>query len=282
MSISKVILNGTTLIDATTATAAASDITSPKTAMLADGVMTTGTGSGGGYSEEDINMLVSGSLSGDLIYTATSIGRAFANTTGSFSLSFPNATSIKNVAYLMESCGASSVSFPELNVTVNGNFLKGCSAVVIFAPQITINDAFAQNSSNLETVVIGSFGTRFQQLNNCPKLKTVDASYSTGKIDNTFQSGCSNLDTFILRGSSILQLYTVTSFDSTKFKSGGTGGIIYIPESLYNHLGDGTSSDYKAATNWSVIDGYGTITWAKIEGSYYETHYADGTEIPTT
>ena len=35
-------------MDATPATAAAADITSPKTAMLADGVMTTGTGSGGG------------------------------------------------------------------------------------------------------------------------------------------------------------------------------------------------------------------------------------------
>ena len=35
-------------MDATTATAAAADILSPKTAMLADGVMTTGTGSGGG------------------------------------------------------------------------------------------------------------------------------------------------------------------------------------------------------------------------------------------
>lgn len=37
-------------MDATTATAAAADITSPKTAMLADGVVTTGTGTGGGGS----------------------------------------------------------------------------------------------------------------------------------------------------------------------------------------------------------------------------------------
>lgn len=50
MAISKVVLNGTTLMDATTATAAAEDITAPKTAMLADGVMTTGTGTGGGSS----------------------------------------------------------------------------------------------------------------------------------------------------------------------------------------------------------------------------------------
>lgn len=53
MAISKVIYKsspsaqGVTWMDATSATAAASDIIAPKTAMLADGVMTEGTGSGG-------------------------------------------------------------------------------------------------------------------------------------------------------------------------------------------------------------------------------------------
>lgn len=54
MPISKVIFKASSSatpevwMDSTTATAAAEDITAPKTAMLADGVMTTGTGSGGG------------------------------------------------------------------------------------------------------------------------------------------------------------------------------------------------------------------------------------------
>ena len=54
MAISKIIYKtspndtGTVWMDATPATATASDITAPKTAMLADGVLTTGTGSGGG------------------------------------------------------------------------------------------------------------------------------------------------------------------------------------------------------------------------------------------
>ena len=53
MAISKVVYKSSpsatpvTWMDATSATAAASDITAPKTAMLADGVMTTGTGSSG-------------------------------------------------------------------------------------------------------------------------------------------------------------------------------------------------------------------------------------------
>lgn len=54
MAISKVIYktsaqdSGTVWMDSTSATASAADITAPKTAMLADGVVTTGTGSGGG------------------------------------------------------------------------------------------------------------------------------------------------------------------------------------------------------------------------------------------
>lgn len=54
MPISKVIFKASSSatpevwMDSTTATAIAEDITAPKTAMLADGVMTTGTGSGGG------------------------------------------------------------------------------------------------------------------------------------------------------------------------------------------------------------------------------------------
>lgn len=53
MAISKVVYKSSssatpvTWMDATSATASASDITSPKTAMLANGVMTTGTGGGG-------------------------------------------------------------------------------------------------------------------------------------------------------------------------------------------------------------------------------------------
>lgn len=44
MAISKVVLNGTTLMDATTATATAEDIIAPKTALIATGEMAVGTG----------------------------------------------------------------------------------------------------------------------------------------------------------------------------------------------------------------------------------------------
>lgn len=96
---------------------------------------------------------------------------------------------------------------------------------------------------------------------------------------NNTLKGCSSLNTLILRKTSISAMSNINTLAGTPFASGGTGGTIYIPKSLYDHLGDGTSSDYKAATNWSTYEGYGTITWAKIEGSIYENAYADGTSI---
>ena len=105
-----------------------------------------------------------------------------------------------------------------------------------------------------------------------------DADISGTQVyGNTF-SGCSALTTLVLRGGK-KSLQNINAFNNTPFKSGGTGGTIYIPKALYDHLGDGTSNDYKATTNWSTINGYGTITWAKIEGSVYETQYVDGTPI---
>lgn len=67
MAISKVIYKSSPLatpetwIDATPATAAAADIVAPKTAMLADGVLTTGTGSGGSGGASN---LVKGTFTG--------------------------------------------------------------------------------------------------------------------------------------------------------------------------------------------------------------------------
>lgn len=105
---------------------------------------------------------------------------------------------------------------------------------------------------------------------------------NTEKLTQLVLASNTNMTVVVLRrDSSPVVLNNVSCFNSTPFASGGAGGTIYIPKALYDHLGDGTADDYKAATNWSTVDGYGTITWAKIEGSIYETKYADGTTIPT-
>ena len=168
---------------------------------------------------------------------------------------------------------------------------KNITSVNAICTQYTSNatgTGWFYGCTGLETAVIqSSDGVRLgnEIFRNCTSLQAIDLRTASGHgiqfAQNVF-NGCSSLTTLILRGDTIYPLWGGTgNLTGTPFASGGTGGIIYIPKSLYDHLGDGTSNDYKNATNWSVVDAYGTITWAKIEGSYYETHYADGTEIPS-
>lgn len=172
----------------------------------------------------------------------------------------------------------------------------------VVLPNVTTLDNYAFSSTHIKTqyfplvTSVGQYAfqscTKIQYMvlplaasipNNCftsdSLLEGVDFGAASSIGSNCFR-GCAVLDVVVLRKSNaICTLGGSDSFANTPFKSGGTGGTIYIPEALYNHLGDNTSLDYKAATNWSVYDAYGTITWAKIEGSYYETHYVDGTSI---
>lgn len=101
------------------------------------------------------------------------------------------------------------------------------------------------------------------------KLELCDLGEATSIGASAFYN-CSKLSVLILRRSSICTLGNISAFGGSPFKSGGTGGDIYIPKVLYDHLGDGTSYDYQSVANWSTVYGYGTITWHPIEGSIYE------------
>lgn len=102
----------------------------------------------------------------------------------------------------------------------------------------------------------------------CTALVLADLGFVNAIQSNAF-SGATKISTIILRSTSVVSLANVLAFTNTPFKSGGTGGTIYIPKVLYDQLGTGTN-DYESASNWSTVNGYGTITWAKIEGSEFE------------
>ena len=147
-----------------------------------------------------------------------------------------------------------------------------------------VTDYSVSSCAALETIVIEGtilkLGTSALRGNSI--LATVDIENMTGQwgqhiLNNAFLS--SSLNKLILRQTTIANLQSVTALAGTAFASGGAGGTIYIPKALYDELGTGSSLDYKAATNWSTLDGYGTITWAQIEGSQYENYFADGTPI---
>lgn len=79
---------------------------------------------------------------------------------------------------------------------------------------------------------------------------------------DTFLNG--RYDVVILRKSSVV---TAENTNAIKQLTTANGTTIYVPQALL--------STYPTSTNWSSD----TRTYAAIEGSYYETHYADGTLI---
>lgn len=314
--------NGTVLIDISDTTAAASDVAAGKIFYTAAGVPTTGSAvmdSGGIVSVVDTTdvgggtirtisvdevALISTSITANGTYNAPSTA-AFNNVTvnvGSFTanqIAFGGMTgdivltesgTIKDAAFQNQT-SITSVRGDQVT-RINAYAFDGCTSLA-YATFPNVNHMYAvyafRNCTSLITACFPKLGTSpyvkyFDggTFYGCSSLTTADLNVVTNLSSNTF-NGCTHLTTLILRrADGVTAIGNTNSFTNTPFASGGSGGTIYIPKTLYDHLGDGTSSDYKAATNWSTVDGYGTITWAKIEGSYYETHYADGTTIPTS
>lgn len=253
MAVSKVRINGVTRIDATTATAVAEDITAPKTAMLANGEMTEGTGSGGDGGWTTDGLLDGSEPTGDLVTTIANIAdAALTKRTNVTSLTAPNATHVGSNAF--ESCtGLKKIVIGGNNATFGSYVVRYCSA---------LKEIHVPNAAS-------GFGFGGYGLQGCTALELIDYG-ATNTLAFNYLPACP-LHTIIIRKSNGLATLSANALNnSTAFQSGGTGGTVYIPETYYNHLGDGTSQDYKNATNWSVYDGYGTITWKKIEGSVYE------------
>lgn len=147
-----------------------------------------------------------------------------------------------------------------------------------------VSNRCVSETKNLTTIVfekpISTLYSRNLIFYNNQNLTIADLNTLCGGSGGADFQNCSRLTTIILRSMNLVPLRNTSVIaTNTPFKSGGTGGTIYIPKALYDELGTGSSLDYKAATNWSTVDGYGTITWAQIEGSIYETQYADGTPI---
>ena len=116
---------------------------------------------------------------------------------------------------------------------------------------------------------------------SCSKLKLVDWGVANLIRASVFNDNAALKVLILRRSTAITSLQNVNAFAGSTLASGGSGCTIYIPKALYDHLDDGTSLDYKAATNWSTIDGYGTITWAQLEGSIYEDPNGNWTEETT-
>lgn len=117
-----------------------------------------------------------------------------------------------------------------------------------------------------------------------PKATTINASafhstkMSSLDIRGTSIAGaafysCSNLTVVVLRNTSLVTLASGNAFTGTWFASDDASKptTLYVPSALI--------SAYQSATNWSTVLARAGKSIVAIEGSYYETHYADGTAI---
>lgn len=190
---------------------------------------------------------------------------------------------VKDYAFY-DASALTSVEFPGTLQSVGTNAFYGTAITSLHIYEVGTIGQYSAKLSSIKTIVIekltGNSPLAASAFRDMSELEKLDIGYAKRFGDGSgILVNSSNFTTIILRNTSVVPLGYVNVFNNSVFASGGTGGTIYIPKSLYDHLGDGTSNDYKAATNWSTVDGYGTITWAKIEGSAYDGYWADGTPI---
>ena len=192
-----------------------------------------------------------------------------------------------NVTYMgisaFTSCeNLEKISFPQLVSLVSGyvppfNKCPKLSEVHLPRLLLTTTDATFNACTSLAFIYLPS--TRVlptSTFNACSALETAIAPKLNNINGNNVFINCSNLKTLLIGDTRRASLGNVNSFSGTPFASGGSGGDIYIPKALYDHLGDGSNLDYLSEPRWNTLNGYGTIAWHPIEGSEYETYMPGG------
>ena len=172
-------------------------------------------------------------------------------------------TSLKNYSFL--DCSLlESISFPNLISLYAVQCFRNCTSLRM---------ACFPKLGGSQTQGIGYFYT--STFMGCTSLEIADLNVlgtSNRGLNVSEFSGCTSFNTLILRKSdAICPLGNINVFTNSPFDSGGTGGTLYVPSALI--------STYQSATNWSTILGYANNQILAIEGSIYETQYADGTPI---
>lgn len=265
--------------------------TSASLAFPADFISAIGNipSGGGGFSADEV---ATRDYSGAVQMTseATSIvDNAFKGATGLTSIAGPGVLSIEANAF--SGCrGLSSIDFPEVTrigpaSSSNSDIFafRDCSSLErVFLPKLlTINGRYTLgnmgSASHHVTIVLPKLTAMGSSaFRNCV-WAAIDLGPDLAELaDASIMPGQNFKSILILRRSSGI----VSALTSASINGLSNRTTVYIPKALYDHLGDGGSLDYKVATNWSAKAS--TVTWAQIEGSIYETQYADGTTIPTS
>ena len=249
------------------------------------GVTGSYEGSGGGITIDDLAQNISPSGSIILGNDVTTIGNyAFAGKPIT-SISGAGVTQFGQNSFLNTQIESlTDTNFPLVGSTANYRFIVRVGSTLKYLKFTSEKIALDNGTSAIrdqtglisaefpnaaKNVTAGYYATGQNFAYGDTSLQLIDLGFVRSIGNNSFYN-CSALNTIILRYSGALVSISSTSFSNSSLKSGGAGATVYIPKALYDHLGDNTSLDYQHASNWSTLNGYGTITWAKIEGSIYE------------
>lgn len=212
--------------------------------------------------------------------TRTSINAYVAyGRTGITSLSAPNATSIAD--YALYGCtGLTSVSLPVCTST-GAQSMRGCTnllSVSLPALQIIGGSTGSTSKTHLlsgctkltDVWMPKVYYFQGYEFAGCSALTGLDFPLLKTIKGNAFQN-CTNLTVLILRRSEAATVSNISSFSGTPFASSGTGGTLYVPQSLI--------STYQGASVWSTLLGYANNQIKAIEGSAYENYYYNGSPV---
>lgn len=209
-------------------------------------------------------------------------GRCFVNCSNLAFADFPNAIYIADRAF--QGCtNLTQINFPNVtSIGRNGtdaHCFEGCSNLsVLHFPKLTQALGVGPfwgigKSSAPATIVLPALTNSMNQAFRTSYFDKVDLGEGVSGLGNyAFYQGGNPTVVIFRNPSAIVSLSSTNSIFNLDANT-----TIYIKKALYDELGTGSSLDYKVATNWaSKAD---VVTWAQIEGSVYETQYADGTPI---
>lgn len=214
----------------------------------------------------DVNIT---SVRGDLV---TKINKeAFYGCTGLTSINFPALINVQNEAF--RSTAITELDLPLVTTTGQAAFGTMPKLKKVFLKAVVVPANYMLDACPLlETVVMpGCSGFSVGLFRNCTSLQKVDLGGDVAGGYGGSSATCTGTAAFnvlVIRNSHLKTLSDTNIFNGSCFAVTGTGGDIYVPSALI--------STYESATNWSALN----ATYKAIEGSYYETHYVDGTEIP--
>lgn len=260
---------------------------SDTTLSAAVATLVAGYGSGGGGSlSEMFNRTLSGSITIDVTdpleynqSTYLMYSYLFTFNTVVTSITINGYQSVPE-CFAKQATSLTSVSFPDAIGLGGNNQFYGCTSltsasfpnvVTSYFNYAKLGNSMFRGCTSLTNVNLRNLDRAAENMfYGCSALTTLEFNAITYIYASAF-ARCSNLATLIIRSNNVPTLTDVNAFTGTPFGSGGSGGTIYVPSDLI--------SSYQSASNWSTLHGYGTVTWTAIEGSTYETQYADGTAI---